>query len=385
MVLVCAVDKRQAKVLHGYIAGLLDASPLTRAEVVGRTAERIELRSGVSIEIRASDYRRVRGVTCLAAVVDEACFLRSEDSSTPDVELWRAVRPSLVTTGGPFIAISTAYAKRALLYSLWRKHHGRDDSDTLVWVAPSTTMNPTLDAAVIDEALREDPTGARSEWLSMWREDVEEFLSEAALEAVTMPGRGELPPERSRRYVAFLDPSGGSQDAFALCIAHGEDRNGQPVAVVDLVDEVRPPFNAEDAVARFAATLGRFSLTTATADRFGGIWVAEAFQRHGVVIEQAAEPKSALYSAFLPLVTGRRVELLDRHGALVQLASLERRVRAGGRDVVDHPPGAHDDLANVVAGACVLAAASVGNDAAPIAANLGPPRGRLDLGEMGEL
>jgi hypothetical protein len=31
---------------------------------------------------------------------------------------------------------------------------------------------------------------------------------------------------------------------------------------------------------------------------------------------------------------------------------LERRTARGGRDSIDHPPGAHDDLANAVAGLC---------------------------------
>ena len=33
-----------------------------------------------------------------------------------------------------------------------------------------------------------------------------------------------------------------------------------------------------------------------------------------------------------------------------QLASLERRTARGGRDSIDHAPGAHDDIANVIAG-----------------------------------
>jgi hypothetical protein len=36
--------------------------------------------------------------------------------------------------------------------------------------------------------------------------------------------------------------------------------------------------------------------------------------------------------------------------------ALERRRRASGRDVVDHLPGAHDDVANAAAGALVFAA-----------------------------
>jgi hypothetical protein len=33
-----------------------------------------------------------------------------------------------------------------------------------------------------------------------------------------------------------------------------------------------------------------------------------------------------------------------------QLVALERRTARGGRDTIDHPPGAHDDVANAVAG-----------------------------------
>jgi hypothetical protein len=38
-----------------------------------------------------------------------------------------------------------------------------------------------------------------------------------------------------------------------------------------------------------------------------------------------------------------------------QFANLERRAHRGGRDTIDHPPGAHDDRANAVAGAVAFA------------------------------
>jgi hypothetical protein len=39
-----------------------------------------------------------------------------------------------------------------------------------------------------------------------------------------------------------------------------------------------------------------------------------------------------------------------------QLASLERRTSRGGKETIDHSPGARDDVANVVAGVahCVV-------------------------------
>jgi hypothetical protein len=138
-----------------------------------------------------------------------------------------------------------------------------------------------------------------------------------------------------------------------VCVAHAEQREGQTVAVVDVVTEVCPPFNAEEVVARYAETLKAYRVTKATADKYAGVWVVEAFARHGIVVEQSAAPKAELYLGLLPLVTACRVELPDHRKLLPQLAQLERRSRSGGRDAVDHPPGAHDDLANVVAGSLV--------------------------------
>ena len=88
---------------------------------------------------------------------------------------------------------------------------------------------------------------------------------------------------------------------------------------------------------------------------------------------QDAEPKSALYLACLPLLTGQRCDLLDLPGLRGQLTALERRRRAGGRDVVDHLPGAHDDVANAAAGALVLAAQRGAGDAGVLVCEREPP------------
>lgn len=53
--------------------------------------------------------------------------------------------------------------------------------------------------------------------------------------------------------------------------------------------------------------------------------------------------------------------MLDHPRLGAQLCALERRTGRSGRDTIDHPPGAHDDLANAVAGAVVLFGASSGN------------------------
>jgi len=44
------------------------------------------------------------------------------------------------------------------------------------------------------------------------------------------------------------------------------------------------------------------------------------------------------------------VDLLEDARLLAQIVGIERRTARGGRDSIDHAPGAHDDVANAAAG-----------------------------------
>ena len=52
-------------------------------------------------------------------------------------------------------------------------------------------------------------------------------------------------------------------------------------------------------------------------------------------------------------MNSREVDLLDNSRLVSQLLGLERRTARGGRDSIDHAPGAHDDVANAAAGVLV--------------------------------
>lgn len=60
--------------------------------------------------------------------------------------------------------------------------------------------------------------------------------------------------------------------------------------------------------------------------------------------------RSALYLEFLAAINSGCVELPPDQKLERQLQSLERRSGRSGRDMIDHPPGGHDDLANACAG-----------------------------------
>ena len=106
------------------VAFLNRAEAALSAMVIGRTAETIALSNGVDIECRPASYRTIRGVTAVAIVADEVAFWRTENSLNPDKEILDAARPSLATTGGPLIVISSPYGKRGELWNAFRRDFG---------------------------------------------------------------------------------------------------------------------------------------------------------------------------------------------------------------------------------------------------------------------
>jgi hypothetical protein len=162
---------------------------------------------------------------------------------------------------------------------------------------------------------------------------------------------------------------------MTLGISHAEREGERTVAVLDHVSERRPPFSPEAIVREFATTLRAYRIDAVTGDRYGGQWVSEAFSRAGIGYMPSERNKSELYLETLPLLNSGRVQLLDHPRLMQQFLGLERRTSRVGKDSVDHAPGGHDDLANSVAGACVLAATqSWVADGEPFAVNVATER-----------
>jgi hypothetical protein len=353
IVLIFAPDRRQSAVVLDYCYAALTNSPMLRQLVTNRVQDTIILSNHINITVRSSDFRRLRGLTLVAAVADEIAFARSEeDSSNPDKEILDACRPGLATTGGPMFLISSPYARRGELYRVYQQNF-RPDGDPAILMAKGTSrdLNPTLPQSVVDRAMERDPASASAEYLAEFRTDVESFVSREVIDAATPPGRFELPPS-DYRYIAFVDPSGGSSDSMTLAVAHVEGGR----VVLDAVRERRPPFSPEAVVGDFAMTLKSYRISTVRGDHYSGNWARERFAVHEIEYRVADKTKSELYGALLPMLNSGQVELLDHKRLVSQLCGLERRTSRGGRDSIDHMAGQHDDIANAVAGAAVYAA-----------------------------
>ena len=349
MIFIIAVDRMQARIIKEYVSAILDATPILRKLVKEDHKEEIVLRNRIAIEIKTNSYRSIRGFTCLAAVLEETAFWRSELTANPDREVINALRPALATIPESLmISVSTPYGRRGCLFDTYRKSFGQPGR-TLVWKAPSLVMNPTLDAELIKEALREDPAAAAAEWECEWRADIASFLSFEHLQACVATDRTEIPPIIGVKYTAFIDPSLGGQDSFTLAIAHGEGPNAE-YRILDLVREAKPGFDPSFIVREFGDLIKSYRCFEVISDRFARDWVRLEFEKHGINVKFSPKSVSEIYLDFMPLVTSRAVELLDNRRLIGQLGNLERRVRSGGKDLVTHFPGQHDDLGNAAAG-----------------------------------
>ena len=347
-ILIIAADRRQARVILRYVRAFLNMVPMLRLLVEREVADGFDLGNSVTIEINAASFRSARGYTLVAVLCDEIAFWMGEDSASPDTAILDAVRPGMATIpNAMLLCASSPYARRGAMWEAHRRHYAKDGDPILVWQAPTRTMNPTVPQRIIDDAYDRDPASAGAEYGAQFRSDVETFVSREVIDACTVLGCRERAPLRQMDYAAFVDPSGGSADSMTLAIAHRED----DVAVLDAVRERRPPFSPENVVLEFSTLLRSYGVRWVRGDRYAGEWPRERFREHGIIYEVSDRSKSEIYRDVLPALNSSRVKLLDNARLVAQLVSLERRTARGGRDSIDHPPGAHDDLANAVSGA----------------------------------
>ena len=355
-VLVLAASRDQAHTVFSYAVAFLRKSAILRKMIVSTTAHEIRLTNGVIIAVHTNSYRLVRGKTLLATVFDELSMWRDDTSANPDLETYRAVRPSLARTGGVLIGISSPYRRAGLLYAKFKDHFDADDDDVLVVRGATSVFNPTIDQAVIAKEMAKDPEGARSEWMAEFRTDISALLDDEVIDDAVDHGRPlELPPRKDLRYYTFVDASAGRHDAFTLCIGHCEGSKDEVSFIADVIRGRLAPFDPRTTAQEFAALARGYGCSKIIGDHYAGEWVSGAFADAGVKYESSPLVKSALYLESLPLFNRGAVALPDHQILVRELRGLERRVHRSGKDSVDHGAHGSDDFANAVCGALYVA------------------------------
>lgn len=265
--LALAQTQQVATQLLNFVEEDFKSSPLMRQLIVARTADTLELKGNITVEVRPASFRKLRGPTYIGVVADELAFWMVGDTyQNPDVEILAAASPGLLTTHGPVIMASSPYAKKGVLWDTYKKHYGPNGSP-LILVAKGTTrdFNNTVLQTEIDRLLEKDPARNAAEYLAEWRSDISNFVPADVVEACVVRDRRELQPQAGIAYFGFIDPAGGSgSDSMTLAIAH---RGVDGRVILDAIRERRPPFSPDNAVAEAAGLLKTFHVSQIVGDR----------------------------------------------------------------------------------------------------------------------
>jgi hypothetical protein len=359
MVLVLAASVEQAKVVFNYTLAFLQNSDVLKKEIAGTTRGEIRLKNGITIAIHSNSFRSVRGRTLCACVFDELAFWRDDTTATPDSETYSAVLPSLITTNGMLVGISSPYRRTGLLHSKHKRYFGTNSNDTLVVQGSSKQFNQTLSDDAIAAQKDADPTAARSEWEAEFRSDISSFLDDALIESAVDHGRPlELPPRAGVYYRAFVDPSGGAAggDAYTMAIAHKESDR----FVIDVIRGRTGPFDPTELTKEYADLCKQYRIGSVVGDFFAAEWCTSAWRSCAIAYTKSPLAASQIYVESVPLFTRGLVSLPDHPALLRELRLLERTPTRMGKDQVTHLRGCHDDYANAVCGALRGFAAHLG-------------------------
>lgn len=360
VLILVAQDLRATRVAFGYVKDYLTGSPLLRSLVAEVLTLEITLANGLAIACFPCTLRSLRGWSIPAGVMDEPAFYRLEGQADSDGEIQASIRRGMVSFPAPrLLKITTPYMKSGVVWDDFRKGWGADNGDLLIWRASSLLMNPSLKPERLERERRLDPDRYAREYEGEFAEDLEAFLPSAWVDDAVVRGRYELPPRLGVNYLAAVDPSGGGADAFTLAIVHVEARGGERKVLQDVMRgwsrRGSQGLDLGGAVREIAETLRRYQCSVVVGDRYAGEWVRQAFREAKVTYRESEQTKAEAYLEIEPLLAQGRIELLDHSPLVRELKMLERRPRAGGKTLVDHPHGGHDDHANALALAAALA------------------------------
>jgi hypothetical protein len=351
-----AQDARAAKIAFSFVRDYFNGSEHLCSLVAEVRASEIELTNGVTIVCFPSTQRSLRGWSIPCGVMDEVAFYRLEGSADSDAEIQASIRRGMLAFERTrLVKISTPYMRGGLLYQDFRDYFGKDSTDVLVWRAPSIVMNPSIRSDRLDRERRLDPLRFQREYEAEFVDDLEAFLQSVWVDDAVMSGRHELPPLEGRSYVGAVDLAGGGGDRSTLSIVHAE---GDGRIVQDLVKGYGGrghTVDLEGMVHEIAGHLSRYWLHRVIGDEYAAGWTRQRFEAEGVIYENAPKTKSEAYLEVEPLFATGRISILDHPELVRELKQLDRRARAGGRAIVDHPRGGHDDFSNALCLAAVAA------------------------------
>lgn len=343
------------------------------------TADRIELKNGVTIAVTPPTVKSIRGYDAPIAVLDEvAVWYQDADSANPDFEIYRQVSSRQAQFTHPkIVGISSPWNRAGIMFQrseagtdgcrivcddcrtgkpkagceiclkLREPHKGR-----LVLHGTTAACNPIIPKTWLRGELNKDPRSFERECLARFQDSISGFLSSALIERARAVGIIERPPDSKNFYIAAIDPA-FRHDAFAFTIVHAEPGKG---IVQDYVrrwhDPTGTPLDPAVIFPEIASVLRDYNVKTAFCDQY----VIEALQfianQFGFGIHEvtfSSGSKAEMYGNLQQLLNQGKLVLLDDQDTINELKQIEKKHTQGGQVQIAAPTGAYDDMATVMA------------------------------------
>ncbi len=366
VVLVAPVTK-QAQIAFRFILNyILDSPPLNK-KVVKIRKDEIELDNGITIACYPCSQVTIRGLSVVAAVLDELGFWRDDvTAANPAEEVLNALRPAMATFATHrLIKISTPYRKDGVL---WRDFHQRAEHDYLVWQLPSAEMNPTISSNFLEKERQRNEESYQREYLAQFTDHVESWIGPEILEQCVIKSSTEWPRVTDAIYAAAIDPAFKGDD-FALAIAH---RTPGGTIILDYTatwtGTREAPLGYEWVCNEIARILKRYELNTIVGDQHCAAIIKQEFLKLGISYREwtfGAGTRLEIFGNLKHLFIQRKIQIPDDPELQRQVLSLKEHKTHRGNIDVRPAYAAKDDLAVAVALAAFQLSNNIDDGPAP--------------------
>ena len=344
------------------------------------TAERIELKNGVVINVTPPTVKSIRGYDSPVAVLDEVgVWYQDADSANPDFEIYDQVDSRQAQFQYPkIVGISSPWNRAGLLYKRWEagtegskvrctecRHRGlwltdcemclkerMPHKNRLVLYSPTAASNPIIPREWLEQKRNKDPRAFDRECLARFQDSLSGFLSSALIEKARSVGVTYRPPDKKFFYVAAIDPA-FRQDAFGFTVVHCDPVSG---VVQDYVrrwyDPTGTPLNPAEIFPDIARVLQEYNIKSVFSDQYTLEALQYIAQQHGFGIQEvtfSAASKAEIYGNLQQLLNQGKLSLLDDQDTINELKSIEKKNLEGGQVRIGAPHNQHDDMATVLA------------------------------------
>jgi hypothetical protein len=350
-VLLIAPVLEQAQIGFRHVVSYIQSSEVLCKKVRNITRDAIELDNGIVIACWPCSSVTVRGLSVIAAVLDEVAHWPNDENSPNSLELvLSALRPAMITfPRSKIIELTTPGAKSG---HVWEEYQRRAELDYPVVQLTSTEMNPRLDASALEIERQRSEQNFRREYLAEFSDSIAAWIDAEVLDRCVVSGRRELPHLERHHYVAVVDP-GFRQSDFGLAILHKQDDD---LIVVDRValwtGTKQVPVAFDRVCAELRDHLEEFQVGTLYGDQYCIEPLRQQFMKFGFIYEEFHfnhRSRGQIFATLRYSLEQRKIELPDQPELLKQLRGLEERRGSDGSVEIRPRYSLKDDLAVCVA------------------------------------